>query len=339
MREQIWLDWFCRRASQTVEKCSNKLRRASEENDPRSAFAAYIDQGIAVINRNAFPGHSPIEDLWYSGLRPFTAPYRDRTAVAGTLSSVEEPSLGLLLTRGSANLLGNARAPAGSDRYWRSILADNLSVYIDVPSGAVVFGGDEKLRSMQLRVLIVPPAPERTQAPGRPFVALLTLRGSESPVGRICGLLEPDGRTSVYPQGTFGADLNLEATSPTWPLVKLARERAGDFLRLVLAYYLFGPAGTSDTIVATSAEHLRNGKPRHNQSLFAITRLRPSDDRLGRPTTSIPQGWSLTVKQKVVGHFKLQAYGSGSSLRRLIWVEPYERGLEGGAIRPKAVSL
>jgi hypothetical protein len=38
-------------------------------------------------------------------------------------------------------------------------------------------------------------------------------------------------------------------------------------------------------------------------------------------------GWELTVRVLVTGHWKNQPYGPGSSLRKLIWIEPYWKGM------------
>ena len=61
-------------------------------------------------------------------------------------------------------------------------------------------------------------------------------------------------------------------------------------------------------------------------SWFALTRLN-APDAMGRPSSTIPTSWSLTSRQDVAGHFKLQASdGPQLSLRRMIWVASYERG-------------
>jgi hypothetical protein len=43
---------------------------------------------------------------------------------------------------------------------------------------------------------------------------------------------------------------------------------------------------------------------------------------------------SLTARQEVSGHFKLQPHGPGASLRKLIWVTAYDRGPEGAPVKP-----
>ena len=87
-------------------------------------------------------------------------------------------------------------------------------------------------------------------------------------------------------------------------------------------------------LVATPPARLWAGKPRKDESLFALTRLRACDE-VGRPKNTIPSSWSLTSWQEVMGHFKLQAYGPQQSLRRMIWVDPYQRGPDDAPIRPQ----
>jgi len=45
------------------------------------------------------------------------------------------------------------------------------------------------------------------------------------------------------------------------------------------------------------------------------------------------EGKPLTVRQKISGHWKAQAFGKNRTMRKLIWVEPYWRGPEDGPIK------
>src|SRR5687767_5789372 len=82
------------------------------------------------------------------------------------------------------------------------------------------------------------------------------------------------------------------------------------------------------------------GRPPH-QALFSMVRLSASGDRLGRPprAAGAGPGWVLTSQQEVSGHFKLQPHGPGGALRKLIWVDAYERGPEDRLAKPRAVRL
>jgi hypothetical protein len=82
------------------------------------------------------------------------------------------------------------------------------------------------------------------------------------------------------------------------------------FLRMVLAYYFFGPVEAREPIATTPTDKLRAGKPRKHESLFAVTRLN-STELTGRPKATISGSWSLTNHQEVTGHFKLQPHGPG----------------------------
>jgi hypothetical protein len=121
---------------------------------------------------------------------------------------------------------------------------------------------------------------------------------------------------------------------------KQVMEHSVRFLRMVLAYYRYGPAGSRQPIGQTTADRaaLNRFKPRKGESLFAMTRLVPTSDGLGRPGRPTG-GWSLTARQEVSGHFRLQPHGPGGSLRRLIWVGPYARGPDDGPVKPRGIAI
>jgi hypothetical protein len=118
-------------------------------------------------------------------------------------------------------------------------------------------------------------------------------------------------------------------------------EHSVRFLRVALAYHRYGPVGSQQDIGRTPVEHAaaRRYKPRKGESLFAMTRLVPTKDRMGRIVPSVSTGWSLTARQEVSGHFRLQPHGPGGSLRRMIWVDSYQRGPKEGPVKPRAVSM
>jgi hypothetical protein len=332
MYNQVWLDWFCRQAAKTIP-----FPKINE--DPRQKFAMYVDQGLSQLKNESFDGPRPLEDLWYLTLKTIVAPYRaDRCKKIDSVEDNAPNSTVLFLLRKTVNLLSNARPPAGGDQYWRSIFRDDMAIYIDVPHGSLFVDGNTKSRqALQIRAFLLPPVSALIESDGRPFIVVLTELGSEFPRGRLSGLLELDGR--VLPLSGPSADFSLAPPYEFDNIEARAREKAADFLRLVLAYYLFTPAVTGQPVATTSTERLRNGKPRKGESLFALTRLQPAADRLGRPVESVRPSWSLTSRQEVSGHFKLQLYGPSLSLKRLIWVSPYERGLEDGPRRPRASRL
>ena len=250
--------------------------------------------------------------------------------------------LGLVLTRGTANLLSAADASNIPDETWRAALDPHRMVYVDVPHGAILLdAGTHVADTLQLRAIFAAPSllPE---LPGHTlFLAQLTDRGSERARGRIAGVLCPDGQISRFGSARTGktaTDWTLRPPFAHSLTEKAVLGRAGTFLRLVLAYHFFGPRSAREPIAATPTERLRSGKPRKDESLFALTRLRESS-AVGRPQSTIQTSWSLTSRQEVAGHFKLQPYGPQRSLRRLIWVEGYERGPNDAPMKTRAYAV
>ncbi len=213
-----------------------------------------------------------------------------------------------------------AALPASASAAWQGTLSENQVVYIDVPHGAVlpeIKPGDV----VELRVILAAnyrPSPEGMQGQTLTFVALLTSRGSERGRGRLVGVLMPDGWTFAIASTRLPtrtqADLTLKAPFVDPEAEARARSKAGDFLRLVLAYHAFGPMEAREPIAATPRTRLVQGKPRRDESLFAMARLRPAHDRLGRAAAKTPASWTLTSRQEVGGHCKLQPHGPNGTL-------------------------
>lgn len=272
-------------------------------------------------------------------LTPF---FRDffPVGMTSTLPDGSEPSrpLGLVLTRGTARLLSAADCSNISDEAWGAVLDHpGQVVYIDVPHGAILLDvGAEARDVLQLRALFAAPfLPPDT--PGQTlFIGQLTEQGSGRGRGMIGGVLHADGTISRF-GGALPGRTDWALRPPfVHPLTeKAVLDRTGTFLRIVLAYYLFGPRSAQEPIAATPSEKLRSGKPRKEESLFALTRLHASSE-VGRPRSTIRDSWSLTSRHEVAGHFKLQPYGPRQSQRRLIWVEGYERGPADAPVKPRA---
>ena len=201
-------------------------------------------------------------------------------------------------------------------------------------------GGGSANDVIELRAILAAPFLP-PNSPGQTlFVAQMTKRASEEGRGRIGGVLLADGGISRLGSHTMAsaADWTMKPPFAHSLLEKAVVGRAGTFLRLVLAYYFFGPKEVREPVAVTPAERLRAGKPRNDQSLFALIRLRAST-AVQRPNSTIQRSWSLSSRQEVTGHFKLQAYGAQHSLRRLIWVEAYQRGPEDAPVRPQGYRM
>jgi hypothetical protein len=328
-----WLDYLCRKTIPLVDA-------KWHGEDPRKALGFCVHRCMYDAKTGKAPFEDILDEVFHVMLMPFIRDYLPADAT-WTLENGVEPArpLGLLLTRDTANLLSDAESSNIPDETWRSALGSGRAVYIDVPHGAILLNvGTERSDVLQLRTIFVAPFPP----PGMPehtlFLAQMTDRGSERGRGRVCGLLCPDGMIRRFGSATTGrtaADWTLRPPFVHPETEKAVLGRAGTFLRLVLAYHFFGPSTVRESIAATPTERLRSGKPRNDESLFALTRLHHSDE-VGRSKETIPSSWSLTNRQEVSGHFKLQPCGPQQSLRRLIWVDGYERGPDDAPTKPRA---
>ena len=328
-----WLDFLCRQMLPAVDT-------KWHGGDPRKAFGYYLCQRVNDAQRQVAPFEDILDESFHVMLMPFI---RDFFPAGVTWTPTKAPEvtrpLGLLLTRSTANLLSNASVSNIPDETWRSALGLGRAVYVDVPHGAILLdvgvGHSDKL---QLRGIFAAPflpldMPEHTL-----FIAQMTDRGSERGRGRVGGLLCPGGQILRFGSARTGqtaTDWTLRPPFVHSETEKAMLGRAGTFLRLVLAYHFFGPSEARESVAATPTERLKSGKPRKDESLFAFTRLHHSD-AVGRSRETIQSSWSLTSRQEVAGHFKLQPHGPQHSLRRLIWVDGYERGPDDAPVKPRA---
>ncbi len=330
----IWLDWFCRYTSDLLPE---KLRHG----DPRTNLAMWTADWLQAAKRGKIAKINLLEETFYVLLALFTTPY---LPAGSTVLFEDQPPanpLGLVLTRATAGLLADANLPNSVDAQWSQTFGDNRAIYVDVPHGALLVelapGDVVELRAIFAGTLRnATPFAETFMT----FVGLLTDRGSERGRGRFLGTIAPDGRVRAMastssPRLTM-ADSDLKAPFVDPGAETRARERTGQFLRLVLAYYAFGPEEAREKLKTTETGRLIQGKPRKGENFFAMTRLNPAHDRLGRPATTELSSWSLTSRQDVTGHFKLQPHGPAMSLRKLIWVEGYIRGPVEAPVRPRA---
>jgi hypothetical protein len=329
-----WLDRFARRAAEIANE-------KYHGGDPRKALAHMVGQALIHTQMGDQLFDDPSEEIFCRLLAPFIVeflPPGESITFLSDRAPFPRP-LGLLLTRSTANLLSASQANF-PDEAWRAELGARRAVYVDIPHGALVLnGGVNGEDALQLRAILAAPYMPPDEPGCTLFIAQITDRGSERERGRLAGILLPDGRIArafgVGPAAANGAFHPLLFD----PLTEASLGyRAGTFLRLVLASYFFGPVEAREPIAATPTEKLRAGKPRKDQSLFAVTRLNPTE-LTGRPRVTIPGSWSLTAHQKVTGHFKLQPHGPGGSLRKLIWVDAYNRGPENAPVKPKAYRI
>ena len=355
-----WLDWYVRsrmEAPKSRRGLAHQMKLGAT--NPLMAFAETIEELLAAwtVDRTEFVRMTGIEDrkgqeelaIRVACLSPFLGGF-----ASPDMRKLRGPGrpLGIVLTRETASLLADADPPHDD---WRNLAfgsapdqAGLSGIYIDVPHGALRVGDSLQIRA----IFALPHTVERGDGElhwngGVLVHGLVTVAGSERESGAVFAEVQADERLALIvldPQTILGgitvAGAALDAATEA-AIYRQVMEHSIRFLRMVLAYYRYGPAGSRQPIGQTSVERARANrfKPKKGESLFAMTRLVPTTDRLGRPGTATTASWTLTVRQEVSGHFRLQPHGPGSTLRRLIWVAAYVRGPEDGPVKPRGVSL
>lgn len=329
-----WLDWFCLQTLLDVDERQHK-------GDPRRALALHLGDQIDAFHRGKWKPENILDEVFTALLVHFVTDFMpDGVKITDQGRPIERP-LGLLLTRDTVNLLADAQPLETPDELWRNALGPDRTVYIDIPHGAMLMdagGGTGDI--VQIRAIIAAPNFPRDTPGATTFIAQVTERGSERGRGRLAGVIQPNGLISRIGSSTMetATDWTMKPPYAHSLLEKAVLGRAGTFLRLVLAYHFFGPKEARETVAVTASNRLHAGKPRKGESLFALTRLKPSE-QVRRPRATLGTSYSLTSRQEVKGYFKMQAHGPNSSLRRLIWVDAYQRGPEDAPLRPQAFTV
>jgi hypothetical protein len=351
-----WLDWFVRHRAELVhEKLlteGNPVPRAADGTEDRlAALAEELERDAKTGGPEALHEVAMFSTCLVPFLRPFGQHGMQKKPPA------TGSALGFMLTRDTAQLLSDAGPPT-TDAWRRRAFAaqpgcDGLSaIYVDVPHSALLMGEDLQIRAM----LAVPWAAHTAGADAgltgddAVLVAIVvTARASERPVGVIFAIADADDAVLAVgrPDRTLVGFLQTNSieegqgsdTVEAEDLYALILERGVRFFRLVLAFYRYGPAEARTAIGKTPAAVVlkNNNRPRKRESIFALVQLAAPSNRLGRPPRQGAGGWLLTARQDVSGHFKLQPHGPSRALRRLIWVNAYERGPDDAPIRPRAV--
>ena len=303
-------------------------------------MAYHVAQEIQAFHKGVAVPENILDEGFTAILASFVAEFLPPGSTLTMNGQQPERPLGLLLTRDTANLLSNANPLDIDDSVWRTELG-NRAIYVDVPHGAILMeGGGGTNDLIELRAILAAPFLPPNSSGQTLFIAQMTKQATDQGRGRIAGVLLPDGGISRFGSPTMAsaADWTMKPPFAHSLLEKVVLGRAGTFLRLVLAYYFFAPKEAREPIVVTPSERLRAGKPRNDQSLFALTRLHASTS-VQRPRSTIQTSWSLSSRQEVTGHFKLQAYGAQRSLRRLIWVGSYQRGPVDAPVLPQGYRM
>jgi hypothetical protein len=355
-----WLDWYVRwrvEAPESQESLAHQMRLGAT--NPLMALAETIHELLALwtVDRERYARKTGLDDpksqeelaLRAGCMAPFLRGFA--TPVSRKLGPHGRP-LGIVLTRDTASLLADADPPREN---WRDLTFGSApdqgglsGVYVDVPHGALRVGENLQIRAIfALPHLVENNAGELQWDRGVLVHSLVTVAGSERESGAVFVEVNENEQLSLVamdPQTIMGGiTVGETVLDPATEVAVYQRvmEHSVRFLRMVLAYYRYGPVGSQQPIGQTNIDRAATNrfKPRKGESLFAMTRLVPTSDRLGRPRNAITGSWSLTARQEVSGHFRLQPHGRGGALRRLIWVDPYSRGPVDGPIKPRGIAM
>ena len=283
----------------SVELASKKLKNGSQA-------WSWIIETACCADLLPFLGRGPGAPGWpqlFSG----------RTDIKVEAATAIKPDKALI---GS---LINAAPPADPEGRFEQALLAGGSWYIDFPARSLPLGDGN------LRAVFMVPAMER----GYRVCAIVTMPDSDKLKGRVMWSL--GAPADCYGFMASGVDMAKAA------------EQVNDLIRLLILYRATAPQPGASLLPRMDPAKLdvsprRIHQNRKKTTLFSVERMAAPADLFGRKPqdTDTAAGWTLGWRSSVSGHFKLQAHGPASSLRKLIWVDGYSRGPEDG---PRKVQL
>jgi hypothetical protein len=282
-----WLDWYVRWRLDAPESNAGLIHQMRlGASNQLMAFAETIEDLLAAwtVNRADFVRMTGITDpkgqedlaLRLACLSPFL-----RGFASPETRKIRGPGrpLGIVLTRETASLLADAEPPRDD---WRNLAfgsapdQDGLSgIYVDVPHGALRMGD-----SLQIRAIFALPYMEehrgdQLQWNGGVLVhGLVTVAGSERESGAVFAQVQADDHVALIlldPQTVLGGVMvNGELLEPAEEAA-VYQQVVGHsvrFLRMVLAYYRSGPAGSQQPLGQTPVERAKVNrfKPKKSES-------------------------------------------------------------------------
>ncbi|MBR0861686.1 hypothetical protein ACVIWV_006951 [Bradyrhizobium diazoefficiens] len=238
-----------------------------------------------------------------------------------------------------ANLFKNAAASPEIVRTADRLLKERVTAYIDIADKAVRIG--PLLHVKAVMVMRVPSeAEDRALQPGERWAPSDTDRlrifVKLGPVGDIAlGTIKwTSGGTQVQCD-QLAASFLSEFSDSSWDPNDFAT-KIESFISLSLAYSVVAAPRDREELRA-GPEPFRNRMDRSARrgwkrfTLFQVERLKAPANKFGRIGGGGAEGWELTRRISVTGHFKMQPCGARSEDRKLIFVSTHYRGPLDGA--------
>lgn len=215
----------------------------------------------------------------------------------------------------SQDLLGRLVGKAAPETTDHLAVMREHNLYLDLPGRGMPITDEQSIRA----VFVQPTRRENSWM----VVAMLTNGRNNAMTGRYGWVT--DGISGLVSPGT-SVGSSIEDALPPESVATSVME----MVKLVLLYAMSHQEESPEYLPRTTPSELLKLKPKKKKAkqkthtLFSVRRLYP------RKRDSLPPSregkWTLNHVVEVEGHFKWQAYGKGLKKRKLIYIDPYERG-------------
>lgn len=334
-----WLDEFTadtgRHLRLTLANKASGIRGTTSDYHILRELTAGAADGLFEAAARGIPcdeAHESLAALWPFFRRP------DELKGDGPYACAIGPDL--------TNLFENAAASPEIVRAANQLLKERVTAYIDIADKAIRLGP-----MLHVKAIIVMRIPGKAQncAPqlGEPWAPSDTDRlrifVKLGPVGRVAlGTIKwASGGTPVQCD-ELAASFLIEFSDANWDPDDFTA-KVESLISLSLAYSMVAAPCDRERLRA-GADALRCRMDRSARrgwkrfTLFQVERLMAPANRFGKTSDGGGEGWELTRRISVSGHFKMQPCGARSEERKLIFVSTHYRGpLDGAPLHRIAV--
>ena len=301
---QTWLDFYTLGAAESLRKFAPGHHVGSDF----EAMQLIVCTSIQAMSERAgeLSDHDIARVMRYTAMFPFFTGAR--------------PRAGIRLTPDLARDFSRAKPPA-YDKLPALLRAKTW--YLDVPHRTLMLHPDAQIRAIFsdptekgdiiISVIITPPGKDEFSGE-----YVWTLGSNDNMVGMDC--------------------LDLDHA--------YIRQSVEDFVSLTLCYADVIDAQHMSRIPSIPRKNLERMKivtqrkylEREQVSVFSMTEFRSPETRFGRSEESREHCWTLNHRIEVRGHFRMQPHGTAHSLRRLQWIDSYQKG-QGNVPSPKIAKI